>query len=128
VTLSSTQIAESIKALVAADDQDGEWATPSRVGRILKRLRLKQGERTAQVRPWIITPAAVRGLARAYGIVLDPPEDSPNDAQDEEVHENDAPHSDPPEDSVTGDTRVTSVMDDAEGGGADEGERERFEL
>jgi len=131
VTLSSTRIAESIKALAAADDLDAEWATPSRVGGVLKRLRLKQADRTARSRGWIVTPAAVRGLARAYGIVLDPPEDSPNDAQDEEVHENDAPHSDPPEDSVTGDTSVTSVMDDAEGGGgggADEGERERFEL
>jgi hypothetical protein len=122
VTLSSSKIAETVKRIADEDEQDGEWASPSRVGRILKRLRIKKADRTAKQRGWVLSFASVRGLARAYGVITDPASPDPEGEDDPDGH---VPHADPEPDSVTCVTSVICVT-----GGVDAGAdgRERFEL
>jgi hypothetical protein len=122
VTLSSSKIAEVVKRIADDDEQDGEWASPSRVGRILRRLRIKKAERTAKQRGWVISLASVRALARAYGVIT---ESAPPNPEGAEMSANDAPHTDPEPDSVTYVTSVTCVTHGAHAG---PDERERFEL
>lgn len=114
-TLSSSKIAEAVKRIADEDEQDEEWASPSRVGRILKRLRIKKAERTAKQRGWVLSFASVRGLARAYGVIVD------SDAAAGQESDDDESHVDPDSESVTCVTSVISVTPSAE-------ERERFEL
>jgi hypothetical protein len=117
-TVTSSKVAEVVKRVADDDEQDADWASPSRVGRILTRLRLKKADRTAKQRGWVISGASILGLARAYGIAADPPSTEPDDGREPD---DEASHTDPDPDSVTCVTSVTSVTV-----GADE--RERFEL
>ena len=112
-----------------ADEQEADWASPTRVARILKRLRLKQADRTAKQRGWILSVSTIQGLAHAYGLVSSSTDD-PDGSEGRPDPQNTESQAAPPEDSVTGDTSVTSVIDDVEFEGESEGEdeREQFEL
>ena len=96
------------------------------MGRILKRLRLKQADRTATRRGWLVSVNAVMALARAYGVEADG-YDRSSDCENARNDENDGSPTDPPESSVTGDTSVTSVTADGEDADGPD-ERERFDL
>ncbi len=75
--LAASRVVDAIKAAAEADERDAEWATPSRIGRILKRLRIPQGNRTGTKRSWRLSRDAVIGLARAYGLPTPESEASP---------------------------------------------------
>lgn len=79
VEVSATQIAETIKANDADEaetDVEAEqrlqehWATPSRIGRILSRLRIQRGRESdkKRSRKWVTTVEELTALARAYGV------------------------------------------------------------
>jgi hypothetical protein len=122
VSLTSSKIAEVVKRIANEDEQDGEWASPSRVGRILKRLRVPQANRTAATRGWSLTASSVLGLARAYGVMACQPSATPEEGDDSA---DDDPCLDIPASSVMRVTSVTSVTPQAT---AVADERERFEL
>lgn len=69
VTLSATRVVELVKQLSDDDDRDTEWASSRRVGRILKRLRLKQ-ERDGKARRWVVPLVTLSRLAQSYGLSL----------------------------------------------------------
>jgi len=75
ISVSASGIVESLKALASADDElDIEWASPRSVGRILRRLRLRQ-ERDAdrkRCRRWKISKRDLASLAHAYGLMPSP--------------------------------------------------------
>jgi hypothetical protein len=56
--------------LKAAADEDAEtdWATPSRIGRLLASLRIRRAQRTGKSRGWLLTRAEVVSLAKSYGV------------------------------------------------------------
>jgi len=68
IEFSSAGVPDLVKAVVE-DSVDTEWATPSRVGRMLARLRIRKAPRQGKRRGWELTPAEAVELARSYGIV-----------------------------------------------------------
>jgi hypothetical protein len=65
------QLAEEMKRI--ADDEDlaepdKPFTTPRRVGWLLKRLRVRRGERDERAKVWVITAEDLEALARAYGL------------------------------------------------------------
>jgi hypothetical protein len=68
VAFSASQIADRVRKDAEEEGGQAEWATPERVGRTLRKLRFKQ-ERAPdkkRTREWVIPPAQLERLARAY--------------------------------------------------------------
>jgi hypothetical protein len=72
VGFSSSQISEKAKSLADEGEESGEWATPTRVGKMLSKLRLKrerQGDRKRS-RRWLVNRDQLARLERAYGLTI----------------------------------------------------------
>jgi hypothetical protein len=71
VPFTSNDVCDAIKKLAEESEVDAEWANPSRVGHVLKRLRLKrERENTAKRRRlYVPTKGEVLALGRAYGVL-----------------------------------------------------------
>jgi hypothetical protein len=76
IVFTSNSLVETIKAIIAADsedDQDAEaaWVTPSRIGRLLSRLRLPQQPKGKQrTRTRTATVDTILSLSKSYGVQL----------------------------------------------------------
>jgi hypothetical protein len=68
-TFETREVCEAIKAMVAGEEDDAEWASTKRVGRILARLRLAKVAHHGKARGWAISAAGLLGLGRAYGVL-----------------------------------------------------------
>jgi hypothetical protein len=69
LTLATRDVCAAIQEIAARDEDEAEWATSRRVGRILARLRLTKVRHHAKARAWELSPAGILGLAHAYGVL-----------------------------------------------------------
>jgi hypothetical protein len=72
-TVETRDICVAIKALAAVDDEDAEWASTRRIGRVLGRLRLARARHHGKARGWEVSASALLGLGRVYGVLQGPP-------------------------------------------------------
>jgi hypothetical protein len=77
VGFSSSQISQKSKRLAEDSEESGEWATPTRIGRIVSKLRLKRERRSDKKRErrWVVTADELARLERAYGLAPAPKTD-----------------------------------------------------
>src|SRR5581483_9028596 len=68
LTIETRDVCDAIKE-ATGDDDDAEWATGRRVGRILARLRLPPAGHHGKVRAWAVFVSGLIGLARVYSIL-----------------------------------------------------------
>jgi hypothetical protein len=62
------EVCEAINE-AATDDDPADWATGSRVGRILARLRLPPAGHHGKARRWAVSAEGLLALGRAYGVL-----------------------------------------------------------
>jgi hypothetical protein len=92
--------------LLDVDRLSTVFTTPSKVGRLLARLRVRKDARKGERRSWVTTRAEVLGLARAYGVEIETvqkTEDAPEDPERNGYHHPDTST----EQSVACDTPLT---------------------
>lgn len=66
IAVGASRVAEKVKDLLEADDEDTDWVSASKVGRRLAKLRLRKTKTARGERKWIIDRSTLQNLLSTY--------------------------------------------------------------